>query len=30
MGHLAMKLSSLWVGFGLSVDMESFGRTLAY
>ena len=30
MGHLTMKLSSLWVWFGPSVDTESFGRTLTY
>jgi len=27
--HAALKLADLWVGPGLSVEMEAFGRVLA-
>ena len=30
MGHLVLELANFWVGLGLSVEMEAFGRLLAY
>ena len=29
MEHAALELADLWVGPGLSVEMEAFGRVLA-
>ena len=30
MGHPAPDLAGFWVGFGLSVEMETFGKALTY
>ena len=30
MGHPALEFAGFWVEHGLSVEMEAFGRALAY